>query len=551
MDTGFLLAGHGVDAPDPIALAGKGLTLAQLMTAVQTGQLGLDTQRANIAAISDPRYMSALGLGGSSPGGGGPPAGPDMEALTSLIRDNPLAGPDVLKRSFDLRKEQATIAKDTADAYKSNIAARTEQIKTLGQFALKAAEKPTPQNIQGVLRQFTHVGVPADFFGSMPPLGSSEETWKTYLSGVAASVESPADQLAAARAVVMLPREAKEKDVGTAKSQREYEQMPRELAVKELNANTGAFTAQTGRAEFLAPKVEFRPGSNEPMFTQRTMGGQAVVSSGTGTSDQSITGGGPAPVPSPGGVGANRPANTVAQNTSGTVAPPAQVMQTPGQTAPAQASGAPPTFGPTPGKVKLNESAAAKVSEMQAELPQIFSAITRFNDVKKMVENDPILTGPIAGSDRFKDIAGTLSQLPGSPPKLREFVANTQLFDATAMGAVFNMMGENKGSMPRSTQAMQILIDTKPGTHQYKEALLGLTNALIYDLTSRMQLIDKATKSVAEGGSITSDVLPPAKNTVPELTDESARANPGATARGPRGTFKSDGSTWTLTGPPQ
>lgn len=497
MDTSFLLGGKGVEAPDPLAMAGKGLTLAQLMNTVQAGNMGLETQRQTAAAYSDPDVLRQLGaaLGGGGGIGGGSPL--DLSVLSKYG----LATPGLVEGFQKMGIQSATIAKDRAEALKAEVESRTKQIATASQFAMKAADNPTPQNIQGYLRQHSFAGLPADFFGPMPPLGSPKEAWQTYLTGVAAASQDPAAQLAIAKQAVMLPREALASDVGTAKAALETQQMPQKLSISQQEANTGSFNAATTRAGFTAPEMFFPPGSNVPQFRSKDMGGGMTIAPGVGETGGTIRSmpGNQTPPGTPSGAPVNAPSNTAAQTTRGVVKPPAIVDHVPGER---------PTLGEPPGRIKLNEAAAGKVADMQDTLPTIYSALQRFNSLKQQIEGDQLMTGPVFGSNGMKQIAGMVSGLPGMPPGLRERVANTQVADATALSGVFNLMGEGKGTLPRSTAALDMLVSAKPGTTQYKDAMLALTNALISDLDMRVKIIDNAARSVGAGGSVTSEAFP-------------------------------------------
>ena len=95
-------------------------------------------------------------------GGGGQPSG---AALAALISDNPQAGPALFKQSFEMQKQQADIGKLNAESLKARIDARTEQLKSLGNFAARAADNPTQENYVGVVSQLSHIGMPLDSFG--------------------------------------------------------------------------------------------------------------------------------------------------------------------------------------------------------------------------------------------------------------------------------------------------------------------------------------------------------------------------------------------------
>jgi hypothetical protein len=495
VDTSFLLGGKGVEAPDPIAMAGKGLTLAQLMNTVQASQLGLDTQRANIAAISSPDYFPALGLGGGG--------APSMEALQRIIQANPLAGPDLLKRSFDLQKEQATIAKDRAEALAKEVESRTKQVGTMSNFAMKAAETPTPQNIQGYLRQHSFAGLPSDFFGPMPPLGSSKEAWQSYLAGVASASQDPAAQLAIAKQAVMLPREAAASDVGTAKAQLEKEQLPQQLDIKQQEANTGSFGAETKRAEFTAPEMFFVPGDNTPHFRQKDMSGGMTSAPGVGTTGGRITSN-------------TGPRNPFAQSPGETASPAVTDMQiaplTPQQQRVAQAGQAPstpPTIGPTPQAVELGKEDVKKASEYASRMPEARGALDSIFDLRNQIaKGEGLFSGPVRGSDFFKTVAGIVSQMPGTSDALRAAVSNTQAYDAQSMQLVLKLMGEQKGITPRSMAGLQAVASAKVNSFQTPQAMLQILNSLEDDARRQLAYARESAKTVSGGKPLAETPMP-------------------------------------------
>jgi len=538
MDTNVLLGAQGVQMPDMLGAAGKGLTLADLLTRTQAGQMALETQRQRAAFYGGPD-AAALWNSGASSGPGGAPGAPDMSSISKYG----LAAPGIVEDYLKMQKQTSDIAESRAKALEANTKAMKDKVGIMSDYAMKAAEKPTPGNIQGYLRQHQMTGLPPDFFGQMPPLGSSPEAWQTYLGGVASASQSAEAQLAIARQAVMLPLEQRASRATSGKTELETSQMPAELAVKQRDSNTKAFEATTVRFNAEKPALYFPPGTNTPYSSQATVGGGLQVNPLGATPSGGV--GQPTPQNGPGGPGmgaGGQGGQPRAQNAPGVV--PA---------GPAAPPAGPVTLGQTPAGLKLGEAAGGKVADMIDTLPTIYSAMTRFNALKEQIENDKLLNGPLMGQDGVKKIMGEVSQLPGMPPALRQAVANTQVFDATALSGVFNLMGEGKGTLPRSTAALDMLISAKPGTIQYKEAMLSLTNALLADLSTRVQMITNMSRKVSAGGvpgAADFPSQPGAPRQIDALTPQSAAENPNVTVQGPTGTHKSDGSTWVRIGPP-
>ena len=60
LDPAVLLQAKPIEVPNPLDLATKGLTLADIMNKVQAGDISLQQQRAMVAAMSDPPFLAAM-----------------------------------------------------------------------------------------------------------------------------------------------------------------------------------------------------------------------------------------------------------------------------------------------------------------------------------------------------------------------------------------------------------------------------------------------------------------------------------------------------------
>jgi len=323
------------------------------------------------------------------------------------------------------------------------------------------------------------------------------------------------------------------------------QQAPQKLSIEQQNANASTSNAAITAGNFWQPKPVVKPGSSEVFYE--------------GPSD--LHGGiqrNPALTTPAGGIGVGPVAGAGAPGAPSGMLNPAELqwakdqMQTNG---PVQvkgpndttfAQGGMPTFNPNststpivaPGfgmsgpALKMNEANTGKVAEMAAEMPQINSAYNRFAEFKQQLLNEKNLTGPLYGSDGYKQLAGMISDLPGMPAQARQIIANTQVTDAVGLAGVFNLLGENKGSVPRSTTAMEIFIHAKPGTAQYREAAIHLTDSLMADLRDRAVYIGNAQMKVSKGLPLTIDDFPPNSN--PNMQPAAA---PGALKQNSDGTF--------------
>lgn len=568
-DTSFLLGSQPVQAPDILGMAGKGLTLADLMQKNQMNDLALRTQQANINSVSDPRYLSAMGLNGT-PGapGYGQPSGPD---LAGLIQQFPEAGPTLLKQTFDMQKQQADIAELRAKALDATAAALEKNLKPVQGAAAVASTDPSVQNVGAYANALYRAGLRIDSLGPLPDSGDAT-AYRKYFDNVQQALNTPEGRLAAARQLAELPGVVAKNLADTRKANVEADLAPGAQQIKQQEANTGSFNAATSRATAMQAKPYAPPGQpNLQYVDQPDMSGNITRKPMTAIGGGALSSGSGNDINSPAAQSWIQSNNT---NQAGTIsggpgvrAPVAMpAMPTDGMTrmntpafnpavAATQMQPPVPTLGLTQGEIKLNEGAASKVADMVDQLPAINSAINRFASLKSQVENDKLMTGPVFGQEGFQHIAGIISQLPGASKELREYVANTQIANATALSGVFNIMGEGKGTMPRSTAAMQMLVEAKPGTTQYREAMLHLTNELIADLVDRAGLIGNFASEVKKPGG-----FPGAQNFPPNSSPAAASrfadkpdpaAYNGRRITGPDGTFQSDGINWNLVGAPK
>lgn len=550
-DYGFLAQPQGVQVPDPLAVAAKGLTLSDLFTRNQAGQLALRQQQGLIDAYSDPNYASVFAQGPAGPGGA--PGGLNMDAIARFAQAHPDAAPTLIKQGIDFQKDQATIAEQQAKAVEARASALEKQMKPLSNYAAAASTNPTAENFTGVLRQMQLMGVPPDFFGPIPTDGNAQSV-KKYMEGVAAVLVDPENRRAYAQQAAMLPGQVEKQNLENRQLRQSIGFKPIEVGISQQNADTAAKNADTTRMQFNAPEAFTPPGTTEQYVRWKSNDGQIHQMPMSAVPGGGMVGGPVRGTLSPdqlkwaqqNTLPGERPSVTTGYDAQGKLATESMV----------QPPGPIPTLGKSTEEIKMLEAAGTKVADMVDTLPPIYSAINRFTNLRDQINGEKLLTGPVFGSDGIKAILGTISQLPGMPAELRKYVANTQVFDANALSGAFNVMGEGKGTLPRSTAAMDLVIAAKPGTIQYREAMLHLTNEMIADLSDRASLVNNFAKAVKEGRTPGPQDFPTSTGPggkIPATTFDQ-KPDPakfsGKRISGPDGTFRSNGTEWQLIGPP-
>lgn len=546
MESSFLAAGvPGVQAPDILGLAGKGITLADMMQKNQMNDLALRTQQAQIGAVSDPHYLSALGLN-AAPGTAsyGQPSGPDLAALISRF---PEFGPTLLKSAFEMQKQQADIAEAQQKAAEAKANALAKNLEPVQGFAAVVAKDPSVQNVSAWANAMRRAGLDIDAFGPLPASGDAT-AYKKYFGEIEQGLMTAPNRLAFAAQAVNLPLTAAHQALENTGQAINNAQAPQKLANETSNAAATASNAAVTRGNFFQPKPVVKPGTSEVSYEGPTdfNGGiqrnPAVTTPAGGIGSPPVAGAGATGAPS----GMLNPAQLQwAQQQMGTNGP--VDVKGPNDTT-FQQGGMPafdpnmgstpikaPPWGSSPGALKMNEALAPKVAEIVAEMPQINSAYNRFAQFKQQLLNEKNLTGPIYGSEGFQHFAGLISQLPGMSDEARKVIANTQVTNAVGLAGVFNLLGENKGSVPRSTTAMEIFIHAKPGTQQYREAALNLTDALMADLRDRVSLATNLQAKMYKNEPITWSDMP--ANTNPAMQQNQPAAANGALKPNADGTY--------------
>jgi hypothetical protein len=326
IDPNVLLNPTGIAAPNPLALAMQGLTLSDLLTRVQGGQMDLEGRRQSQALWSDPAFIAAVS-GGGMPGGGDPaaqngasapqmppgmstPSGPPGMApapgnqagdgsgapsgsLADALRRNPIAAPAAIKAANEFAKTRAEMAEQIARTGKLNTETKIAGLTSFGNtaFALASQEKPiTPMQASILVAQAKSLGTPPLIMSTMPPL-EDQQGFREWAATLGTAATTPEQQTKIWEVRQTTPGNVREKAAQTAKIETETAQLPRELAAREMSARASATSAgaaatnaATNRMQYTDPLLQhvgnpeqgfaaFNP--KEGSFGQATAPGQA------------------------------------------------------------------------------------------------------------------------------------------------------------------------------------------------------------------------------------------------------------------------------------
>lgn len=485
-DPSILLQAKGIDAPDPLQTAGRGVTLADMLMKMQQAQAvnaywsqSLQGQQGS---------QSGQGMqGGQSPN----PFGVNMQAL----QNNPMAAGSILPSVIGMAQKQAETGKAVADTGKANQEVLDSRLKTLANYANVAAENPTAQNIQGYARQFQFTGLPADALGSPPDDPTDPKQWQAYFKQVSSIATSPEQRSAILKTGTMLPLEATKaaQDIGMAPAKLAIEQgglvnKQQELALQAAKYRTGeTFEVDTPQGKTYMVKQPGTDAQGNP--TINIVPAQAPTS----------------------GVTMKQPATSSQAGMNLQNASPSDVawmqqdMAKSGQQMPAKA----PVFGMGAGQQEMIKGDAKTVSELNAQMPAAQQGLNTIMDMRnKMSSGQGIFSGPIQGKDFFKEISGILSQLPGAPQELKDKVSNTQAWDAQGGELAFNMLSSLKGSVPRAQSALTMIRAIKPNTMMTPDAQQQVMDAIQQRFLDQIDYAKRASSTISGGGSLADVELP-------------------------------------------
>ena len=441
----FLLAGKPIDVPSPIALATSGLSLAELLTKTQMGQLGLQQAQQMQKLYSDPDYLRSLQTmmsGGAGAEGGG--------IDTSVLSRYPLAAPGAIKGLLEFQKNAADVASLRAGAAEKLQQVKDAQLKTLGNFADEAIATPTPDKYLAALRQLQHTGLALDTFGTPPnPMTSSVDDVTGWLKNVSGAVKTPEARANIIKTGTMLPLEAAASRAGTAKTQLETGLLPTEVGIKQQQANTAAAGAQTERWKFLGGNTIENAAGDRFQLAPSPSNPTKIIATPVVTGGASAAGTAGAAAPAPGAPGVPAPV------------------------------GAPFQSGLGVGAKELVTADAKAASEFAAKIPAAIEGLNTIYGMRNLsARGQGIFSGPLRGGDFWKSVGGVLSQLPGASDAMIAKVSDTQAWEAQGGELAFNMLANLHGVAPRAQQSLEMIRRIKPNTIMTPAAQLDVFNAL-------------------------------------------------------------------------
>jgi hypothetical protein len=478
-DYNFLLGAQVPQAPNPLQLAGQGLTLGNLATGLQSRQLELAMQQQMAQAL--PEFYAQLqggGQGGGQPGPNGEPQQPQdiNSVLANMVQKYPLAGQQLTNMVLGMQEKQAEINAKLGSAAKDRQQTLDLQLQNMQRWV--AGANPPPQLVASELMRLNQD--PSRFFDPNNP-GS-------FNQNVANGLQDPKVRAEMAGTAAT-----------TAKTLLETAQAPAKLAVEQSQAASSASQAATAAKNQQRQQWEF-------------MGGNVVRDTATNNYYQmardpndptKVT---PVPIIA-GGAGAQPtapPAGGAAPPNATSAAPP-----TSGGPQPTNAPGTQFQTGFTPGAEALMQESGKTAATLASAIPAAYEGLNSVARMRNAINTGQgIFSGPVKGSDFFINMMGILSQMPGMSDAMREKVGNTQAWNSEGGELAFNMLNSLKGSAPRAQAALTQIRGIKANTIMTTQAQLEVLDAIEQRFNDQIQFAKSASSTVQGGGTISQTPLP-------------------------------------------
>jgi hypothetical protein len=481
IDPSVLLGARGVQVANPLELAGKGATLAELMTRVQQGQLAVQTQQQGADLYNDPRFLALMtgqaGAGGGAPGGGGgmpgaegapgsggPGSDQPQTTLADVLRGRGLAAPGALRALTDLQKTRAEIGEKNAQSLKLVQDVTTARIQTAGNIAAQLARNPTPQAYQALIMQMQFARLPMEAFGTPPSMMAGPDAIRDYANTIAAAATTPKDAAEVAKTYGLLPGDIAQQGATLAKTKAETEKTQGESGLLTYNAQTGRISAN-------ASATNAATESRAQQFGRATLG---VNDLGQG---YAVT-----------------PASTTGQAPTGSIAQGAQVGTPAGVKAAAVAGGA--EVGELATKAQSAAQLQAMIGEMRAQ------------------EARGIYSGGIMGTEGAKRMVGLLAAAGVLPQAQADKLAHTQVFDAEAQQVVADAVSQFAGSRIAARE-LPFFQGTKPSTTQLAQARQDLYGSLYNRAQRAIDQAQQAGQHLRTPGNVDLSNFQPQYKSVP------------------------------------
>ena len=495
-DPSVLMSGRGIQFPDPLELATRGSTFANLYTRQQMGDIELQEKREMLRAMQDPRYAAAFSGGGV----GGP-----NEDLGGLLRDYPMSAGTLLGQVLGVQEKGAKIGKDVADTAKLRRDVLDKGLDRIGNLAAQAAANPSGHMMLSVAFELNKLGIDPQTFGAPPDLRSAGgREISTWLSNVASLSMSPEQRANIVDKMTKLPGEVEYTGARTAQAQEETRLAGPRLATEQYGKTT----------ERYAPKV----------LENELRGIPSVVSPWAAA--YGPQGGGPAG-PNPPSVRppVTPPANAAAMGGSGTSgAGPANAPATPRDTSPAvvqspnagttareftTATGEPLQTKMTPQQKAQAGKTAEVVGELTKEIPAAMQAKETISNLRGLVDRG-IYSGGIRGSDFFKQIANVWGGLPFASEDMKQTLSNTQVYDTQAGTLVFDKISTMPGMARIAGPLLNAVKGIKVNTLMTAPAITEVLNHLDHLIDIQVAIAQNAASAAVQPGATNlNKMLPP------------------------------------------
>jgi hypothetical protein len=267
-DNSFLMGAKGIDVPNPLDMAVKGLTLGQLYNQNQMSDINLKQQRDYIEGFKNPSVSQAYAKA----------YGGDMTGVAELDPNIfGSAAPLFQKSMQELALQGSQIAKNRAETGKTN--QETLDAK-LGEIANKAGflrDHPNdPNALYSLIRQTQFLGLDPNMAAPVPvpqSAGSASSMMQSATGGPDANAAAVKAYAEAWQSFAVKPETRQAMQISAAKfgpemvglnlsnskTAQDIQFKPQEVNIAQQTANTGSMNAQTSRMDLVQPKTSESP----------------------------------------------------------------------------------------------------------------------------------------------------------------------------------------------------------------------------------------------------------------------------------------------------
>ena len=447
VDFSFLSQPAQLQLPDPMAMAIRGQTLANLAQqnrendlSIQAKQQSLDDQKAVARVFAD-----AQTLGWDA-------------AMNKAVQEGNARGAQLglaVRRAdenqqADLKYKGAQTAEATAKGNQANAGALKENLVSIGNHAANLLEQAKAGQIDpwkavgAVSFSVQKAGLDPQMFGfnaNVP--GNDPNAALAMLQSVAGNALSAADRIKLPSEVALNTAKAGEANATAGLRSTENQFYPQKIRNETTQANAAASQAATHRLDVMTPKVDISEATGLPYAVDRFAQGGPTVN----------------PI-----AGAPQMKTTAMQKDLAS-----QTVQEIGN---------------------LRASAQAAIQGQQA--------------VKSLQEQEAkgIYSGGIQGTETFKTLANIYAATPGANKAVVDQLANTQAWDAKSGELVATMVKQLGGNRVTNNE-LNFIRNVKPNTLQTPEGRAQMYSILNKSFQNAIDTADQAEKYVQQPGVYT------------------------------------------------